>query len=144
MANCFPLRSMVNLRSWPGVPPSMFQTCPRVEPNRDAVDCDQMVAWLDAVRPRRYRRLAFEIGDAQDGESAVVLGAQDESDDIEVWEVERASEFEVDRRVSVVESDPVVEQSVRTDQSGGWDGGALREVVHPVFGKVDNYHVREE
>jgi len=78
--------------------------------NRNAVDCDEMIAGFDAAASLRYRRFAVEIRDAENGEVAVVFWTEGQADDIEVRKVEHAAELEVDLRMRVVESDSIVEQ----------------------------------
>ena len=95
--NCLPPRSIVSLRSCPGVPPEHGPHLSHGRPaNRNAIDCDQMIARLHA--DFRHRRLSLEVRDAEDRVPAVVLRAQDESDDIKVGKVEHTAKLEVDRR----------------------------------------------
>src|SRR5579864_1030148 len=56
--------------------------------NRNAVDGDEMIAGLDAIIPERDRGLSFEVRDAQDGEAAIVVGAEGHADDVKIRKVE--------------------------------------------------------
>ena len=50
----------------------------------DSIDGEKMVARLNSIIALRHGRFAVEVGDAEDGESPIVFGAQDEPDDVEV------------------------------------------------------------
>ena len=47
-----------------------------------------MVAGLDSVLALGHGGFALVVGDAEDGEAAVVFWAKDEADDVDVGEVE--------------------------------------------------------
>src|SRR6202035_5562879 len=63
---------------------------------RNVIDRNEVIAGLDAIGAQWERRFSVEVGDAQDGKSAVVFGTEHESDDIKVREIECAAKFEVD------------------------------------------------
>src|SRR5579864_4526575 len=78
--------------------------------DRNAVNRDEMIAGLNPI----HRRFALEVGNAEDGESPVVLRSQRESDDIEVRKIKHPAKLEVNRRMRIVEPNSVVEQCVRS------------------------------
>src|SRR5713226_5855546 len=57
----------------------------------DAIDGEEVIAHLNFW----HRWLAFEIGDAEHGEAAVVFGTESKSNNVEIRSFERGADFEI-------------------------------------------------
>src|SRR5712672_443751 len=72
----------------------------------DSIDGHELIASLKTSRSS----LAAEIGDRKNSEASIVFGTKNQSDHVEVGEVERAADFEINRGVGVVEANAIILQ----------------------------------
>src|SRR5580700_11798164 len=103
-----------------------------------------MVARLNSFTSSGYGRFAVVVGDPENREPSVVFGTQNQADDVEVREIEQASDVEIDGGVSVVNADAVVEERLGAEQSGSWNAASFFEEGEPIRGKISDGNICKE
>src|SRR5579863_2896904 len=95
-----------------------------------------MIAGSNAIGRAGHGGFALDVGDTEDGETAVVFGAEGETDDVEVGSFESAADVEVDGGVGVVEADAIIQKRVCPEQADGGDAGAFFKPRHSFSKKI--------